>query len=400
MSSYYVPNKFKHSDLLILYGTETGTSEDVAFSILNRIKRTSTPCYISSIDSYDYLHNLPEQKLVLFVVSTTGDGDVPTNMKAFWTFLLRKSLPGNVLDHLRYSVFGLGDSSYEKFNASAKRLSVRLRQLGAQEFCPIGFGDDQAKFGYFTALDIWLNIFLDKLLEHVSVLITNTNTSDWSSDTYEVQILSDDKTNKININNKIYNEKDIITLKVLKNDRMTSEEWSQDVRFIKLESSNRLEYQPGDVLEVFYRNPSILVEQMLSIITPTLSPDTLVMIKVKNSMNKRGNRIENIEKCTLIDLFQKHLDIGDIPKRSFFESLSNFASNPEEREKLLELSSPEGTDLFFDYCVRERRNHLEVLQDFKSARPPLHKLLEMVSVIAARQYSIASSANLSGYIIY
>lgn len=40
----------------------------------------------------------------------------------------------------RFSVFGLGDSSYEKFNAVARRLNTRLKQLGAVELNPIGLG--------------------------------------------------------------------------------------------------------------------------------------------------------------------------------------------------------------------------------------------------------------------
>lgn len=59
------------------------------------------------------------QPVVVFVVSTTGQGDEPENMKQFWKFLLRKSLPRDSLSAVRFSVLGLGDSSYRK---SASRL--------------------------------------------------------------------------------------------------------------------------------------------------------------------------------------------------------------------------------------------------------------------------------------
>jgi sulfite reductase alpha subunit-like flavoprotein len=48
-----------------------------------------------------------------------------------WKFLLRKELPPNSLSGLNFSVFGLGDSSYKKFNSMAKKLTTRLTQLGA-----------------------------------------------------------------------------------------------------------------------------------------------------------------------------------------------------------------------------------------------------------------------------
>ncbi len=39
-----------------------------------------------------------------------AQGEVPDNMKGFWRFLLRKSLPVNSLAGASTAVFGLGDS--------------------------------------------------------------------------------------------------------------------------------------------------------------------------------------------------------------------------------------------------------------------------------------------------
>ena len=83
---------------------------------------------------------------MVFVVSTTGQGDPPDTVKVclkshilrpclyctsnnigpmiyilyqdFWKFLLRRSLNSDWLDHLNYVVFGLGDSSYAQYNVS------------------------------------------------------------------------------------------------------------------------------------------------------------------------------------------------------------------------------------------------------------------------------------------
>ena len=58
-----------------------------------------------------------------------------------WKFLLRKDLPLNSLTGLNFTVFGLGDSAYEKFNAMAKKVTQRLLDLGATLFHKIGLGD-------------------------------------------------------------------------------------------------------------------------------------------------------------------------------------------------------------------------------------------------------------------
>jgi sulfite reductase alpha subunit-like flavoprotein len=57
------------------------------------------------------------------VIATTGEGEAPTSMSKAWKFLLRRDLPPGSLKTLNFSVFGLGDSSYELFNAMAKKLA-------------------------------------------------------------------------------------------------------------------------------------------------------------------------------------------------------------------------------------------------------------------------------------
>ena len=69
--------------------------------------------------------SLPDQHFIVFVCSTTGQGEEPDNMKNFWKFILRKDLPLESLSKLRFAVLGLGDSSYPKFNFAAKKLHKR-----------------------------------------------------------------------------------------------------------------------------------------------------------------------------------------------------------------------------------------------------------------------------------
>ena len=50
------------------------------------------------------------QPAVVFVASTTGQGEPPSNLHKLWRFLLRKSLPADSLSGVAVAVFGLGDS--------------------------------------------------------------------------------------------------------------------------------------------------------------------------------------------------------------------------------------------------------------------------------------------------
>ncbi len=91
--------------------------------------------------------DLVTEELVIFVVSTTGSGQEPRSMTPFWHMLLRSDLPGDLFEDLTFTVFGLGDTAYEKFCLPAKNLRRRLLTLGAVELCENGEGDDQHQLG-------------------------------------------------------------------------------------------------------------------------------------------------------------------------------------------------------------------------------------------------------------
>lgn len=56
---------------------------------------------VRAMDDYD-ISQLIFENLVVFVCSTTGQGEQPDNMKKFWKFLLKKNLPPDSLGNLRY----------------------------------------------------------------------------------------------------------------------------------------------------------------------------------------------------------------------------------------------------------------------------------------------------------
>ena len=117
------------------------------------------------MDDYKPIGQLIREKLVVFVCSTTGQGDEPDNMKLFWKFLLRKNLPSDSLEQIKFGVLGLGDSSYQKYNFVGKRLYRRLSQLGGKAIVPLGLGDEQHDLGHDHVIDPWLQEFWDKTLE-------------------------------------------------------------------------------------------------------------------------------------------------------------------------------------------------------------------------------------------
>lgn len=165
------PPIFDRNRLLVVFGTATGTSREVGHRIAR--EAYSFACgdppahfFAPEVLSTKYITTTflrenwtGENCKIIFVLSTTGQGEFPEDSKALWRELCRKS--GLSALPIHYVVIGLGDSSYELYNYPGKKLHRRLQQLsGIPEF-DVCLCDDQHDLGYIGAL----NPFLEKCWE-------------------------------------------------------------------------------------------------------------------------------------------------------------------------------------------------------------------------------------------
>lgn len=151
--------------ILFVFGTQGGTAYSVALR-LAKFAQESLGVPSKCVSADDLLEQpLPWQGTFVFVVSTTGQGEVPPNMTKLWRTLLRKDMV--TLERLNFTIFGLGDSSYPLYNATARKLWERLIQLGARSFCPRGLGDDQDDTGLEFGLSMWSPMLWLCLVNHL-----------------------------------------------------------------------------------------------------------------------------------------------------------------------------------------------------------------------------------------
>ncbi|KAK8059549.1 riboflavin synthase domain-like protein [Apiospora saccharicola] len=128
--------------ILILYGSETGNSQDLAEDIERLARRLHFETELEEMNNV-VPKTLTQYPLVIIVISTTGQGELPKNSQQLWKRLRNKNLPPTCLSRVNFTTFGLGDSSYTEYNWAAKKLYVRLKQLGANEFFPRGEADER-----------------------------------------------------------------------------------------------------------------------------------------------------------------------------------------------------------------------------------------------------------------
>ena len=354
---------------------------------------------------------LPAERFVIFVASTTGEGEVPDNMRGFWQFLLRRDLPPGSLAALTHACYGLGDSGYPKFCYAAKRLHRRLEQLGSTSMVPLGLGDDQDALGIEQTLRPWLVQLwtrLDALIPLPFGLSVRLET-ECPPPRFRVGVL--DASNAAPATMDISDADGEGTAAaiptsrhrphaapVLQNRLLTLEGCGREVRHIELDVTGwGLCYQPGDALAVQPINPEGLTLQLIK--TLNLSPSSLVSIQPDQPHApllrccSRGATTSGSDtpSLTVYDLFAKHLDIFGVPRRPFFSLLAHFATDPDHKERLNEFGAPEGASDLLDYATRPRRTYAEVLTEFPSARPPLAYYLDLIPPLRERYFSISSS---------
>lgn len=128
---YYSRYEELGRQVLILYGTEYGFSEEVARKLFDKMAASPSLQDLSVqpriVNSRDYMKvDLSREHVVLCVFSTTGDGVAPTDSRPFFDSLSSpETLLLSVFPRLHYSVLALGDYNYTHFCRAGKNLNAR-----------------------------------------------------------------------------------------------------------------------------------------------------------------------------------------------------------------------------------------------------------------------------------
>ncbi|KAJ1729868.1 Sulfite reductase [NADPH] subunit beta [Coemansia biformis] len=155
--------------LLVLFASDGGNGEEAARRVARQGRRRGMDVRCLGMDEFD-VEELPFEKTVVAVVSTAGQGEVPTNGREFFKSLQSASVN---LSETAYAVFGLGDSHYWPreedaifYNKPARDIDRRLAELSATRIVDVGLGDDQDADGWeagFTDFEqlLWAALNID-----------------------------------------------------------------------------------------------------------------------------------------------------------------------------------------------------------------------------------------------
>lgn len=140
--------------LRIFFGSQTGTAEIYAKQL--RSEAAKHGFRGESVDMGNWKKGAKEAllgaEIAVFLMATYGEGDPTDTSKDFIDWLkdgdgsIAGSPEGgaNLFSKMSFTVFGLGNRQYEKFNAVGKLTDARLAALGGSRIAPLGLGDADA----------------------------------------------------------------------------------------------------------------------------------------------------------------------------------------------------------------------------------------------------------------
>lgn len=185
---------------------------------------------------------------------------------------------------------------------------------------------------------------------------------------------------------------DAFNAAMVSNRRMTPDSHWQDVRLVSFDIQARtlgsaLQVNPGDCLTMYPKNFPVDAQRLITLMGWASVADKPLDLSICGPLPRS---LHPPSPCTIRGLLLHCIDFMAVPRRSFLKSISYFSSNPEHKERLLELTMAEFLDEYFDFATRSRRTIMEVLEDFSSVKIPPERILDVFPLIRGRDFSIAN----------
>ena len=153
---------------ILTYASQTGFAAELAEQTAQSLRSASTPVRLCELGQVDG-PMLAAAERVLFIVSTTGEGDAPDAAAGFVRHTMSQPLD---LSKLHFGLLALGDSDYADFCGFGRRLEHWLRTQGAQAL----FDPVEVDNGDPSAVRHWQH--------HLSLLTGALDMPDWQRPHY------------------------------------------------------------------------------------------------------------------------------------------------------------------------------------------------------------------------
>ena len=448
----------QNKSFTIVYASQTGQAKTIAESLYDLAASNKFDAKIFCISEHDKTFKLNElNEPLVFVCSTTGDGETPETARKCWFKLKRLDTNTNkdYLKNLNYALLGLGDTNYTNFCNGPKLFHSRFADLGAKCFFGPYWADDgvglelevepfkedlwdalnkffENKTGHLKdkesnidelTLDFQLKIQLDekhqkfkelKLLEKTELtlpLMVEKNFNVEITPNLEVDnnSLKGDSLMMKKFFSKFFNSSEVFEAALTKNEVISSKDSIKkcfDINFVitngaRIESDEETEpvkftFEPGHAISIICPNDIDEVKALLKRLNVNSINDR-ILVKAVNQSKKTGMEFVKITehfKLSVLWFFTYCVDIRSSGiKKATLRMLAEYCSDESEKNRLLELSSKEASTEFQTLFKENSLSLLDLLNIFGSCQPSIDYLVQLLPALSTRSYTLSSAPN-------
>jgi cytochrome P450/NADPH-cytochrome P450 reductase len=361
-----VPQQQNLTPLLVLYGSNTGSSEAFAKRIAGDAAFHGFLAQAAPLN--DYAGALHHHAAVV-IVTASYEGQPPDNATSFVPYA--EKLAEGELSGLSFAVLGCGNKQWARtYQAIPKRIDDALSRAGANRLLDRGAVDSGDDF--FGAFETWYKNLWPSLAKTFN---RQQPTVDLQA---QVAIKYVGKAKERLLNVPDFEQATVVENRELVDLRVPG---ARSKRHIELALPEVMNYRAGDYLAVLPRNPKTSVERALRRLQ--LHWDTYVVIEKEAA----GLRLPVGQSMSCGELLSSYVELAQPATRGQVERIAHLTACPPEKNQVVRLAA----DDYEKEVLAKRLSVIDLLERFASADIRLESFLGMLSPLKARQYSISSS---------
>ncbi|KAF7554363.1 hypothetical protein G7Z17_g2966 [Cylindrodendrum hubeiense] len=388
-----------NADLVVFWGSQSGTAEGFAQRLAREShQRFKLKPIMADLSDYDAesLARLPASTLVIFIVSTYGEGDPSDNAQDFVSWM--NSTAKSSLEHVRFAAFGCGNSNYLYFNKTVDEVTTAMSKFGATQILPTGKGNEATRTTEEDFMD-WKEKLFSTLASDLG-LSEQENGYEPLVDVVEQVSTPSDQLHLGRPFQKAASKTPlgglgIIPVPVISN-KILTQYVTQDRACVEvtvdLSAHAQVKYKTGDHIAVWPENPMEEVNRLIRILKIESTRDTAIKITQKSDYDD----VKVPSLTTAEALFRFYLEICSPVPRETVSALALMSPSAKVKEALNSISKDRDT-----YATFLENYHLtlsRLLEYAVSLDPtiswdslPLCFVIDALPTMQPRLYSIASS---------
>jgi cytochrome P450 / NADPH-cytochrome P450 reductase len=351
--------------LTVAYGSNLGTSADIAERLAERAGRAGFATTLTTLDELQ-----PPSEGLLVVVASSYNGKAPDNAQRFDALDALPDLSG-----VRLAVLGCGNTQWPTYQEFPRRAYDKLTAAGAVPLIERGEADTDGDFD--GDVSAWTARLWAALAEEYSA------STDSAGPRYEMEVLSEAEVRPAVVSERAF------ALTVVSNEELTGDPaglWDfsveaprPGVRSIVARLPEGVTYSAGDHVAVFAKNDPELVEWALRCLR--VPREQVVRLRAAGATHLPVDT-----PVTAGLLLTEFAELQEVATRADLEALGAHTACPWTRGQLAELTAN-----YADEILAKRVSPLALLERFPAIELPLPVFLEMAGPIKPRYYSVSSS---------